>query len=84
MLNEGIDTESVVGLIAPRAHLTLTGDQDSGSPSDGVRIINGFAEQVYKRYDKADNFRGILYEGVGHDYTPEMWSETLAWLKKHL
>lgn len=84
MLKERIDAESVVGLIAPRAHLTLTGDQDGGSPVDGVRIINSFAEQVYKLYDKADQFRGVLYEGVGHEYTPEMWSETLAWLKKHL
>ncbi|MBN2137100.1 MAG: acetylxylan esterase [Sedimentisphaerales bacterium] len=84
MLKEGIDTESVVGLIAPRAHLTLTGDSDSGSPADGVRVINAFAEHLYKLYDKAENFRGVVYEGIGHDYTPEMWEETLTWLKKHL
>ena len=84
MLKEKIDTESVVGLIAPRAHLTLTGDKDDGSPADGVRIINAFAQHVYKLYDKGDNFRGVLYEGVGHEYTPQMWEETLAWLKKHL
>ncbi len=84
MLKEGIDTESVVGLIAPRAHLTLTGDKDGGSPADGVRIINAFAEQVYKLYGKSDNFRGVLYEGVAHEYAPQMWDETLAWLKKHL
>jgi dienelactone hydrolase len=83
MLKEKIDTESVIGLIAPRAHLTLTGDKDGGSPADGVRIINAFEEYLYKLYGKAENFRGVLYEGVGHEYTPEMWEETLAWLKEH-
>ena len=84
MLKEKIDTEAVIGLIAPRAHLTLTGDKDGGSPADGVRIINAFEEYLYKLYGKAENFRGVLYEGVGHEYTPEMWEETLRWLKKHL
>jgi len=84
MLKEGIDTESVIGLIAPRPHLTLTGDSDEGSPADGVRIINAFQEHLYKCYDKEDNFRGILYPGVGHTFTPHKWDETLRWLEKHL
>jgi dienelactone hydrolase len=84
ILREKIDTEQVVGLIAPRPHLTLTGDKDCGSPASGVRTINGFQEHLYKLYGKPENFRGILYPGVGHQYTPEMWAETLAWLKKHL
>jgi len=84
MLKEQIDTESVIGLIAPRPHLTLTGDQDEGSPPDGVQIINAFQQHLYKCYGKESNFRGILYPGVGHTYTPQMWKETLRWLKKHL
>ena len=84
MLKEEIDTESVVGLIAPRPHLTLTGDKDGGSPADGVRIINAFQQYLYKLYGKPENFRGLLYEGLGHEYTPEMWEETLKWLKKYL
>jgi len=84
MLKEKIDAESVIGLIAPRAHLTLTGDEDFGSPADGVRIINAFQEQVYKLYGVEGHFRGVLYRGVAHTYTPEMWQETLHWLKKHL
>lgn len=84
MLKEHIDTESVVGLIAPRPHLTLTGDKDGGSPADGVKIINAFQKHLYKCYEKKQNFRGILYPGVGHTYTPEMWEVTLRWLKKHL
>ncbi|MEW6305385.1 MAG: dienelactone hydrolase family protein [Verrucomicrobiota bacterium] len=84
MLKEGIETERVIGLIAPRAHLTLTGDQDSGSPAAGVRFINQFQEQLYALYRQPERFRGILYEGVAHEYTPEMWEETLRWLKMHL
>jgi len=84
MLKEKIDTESVVGLIAPRPHLTLTGDRDGGSPADGVRIINGYQEYLYKLYGKPENFSGLLYKGVGHQYTPQMWEETLNWLRKHL
>ena len=84
MLAEKIDAESVVGLIAPRPLLTLTGDRDAGSPADGVQFINAFQEHLYKLYGKAENFRGVLYPGVGHKYTPEMWEETLKWLEKHL
>lgn len=84
MLKEYIDTESVIGLISPRPHLTLTGDNDEGSPADGVKIIISFQKHLYKCYAKKQNFRGILYPGVDHTYTPEMWDETLNWLKKHL
>ena len=84
MLREKIDTESVVGLIAPRAHLTMTGDQDAGSPADGVRTINAFQEQLYQLYGKEDRFRGVLYPGVEHTYTPQMWQQTLRWLEEHL
>jgi dienelactone hydrolase len=84
MLKEKIDTESVIALIAPRPHLTLTGDSDDGSPADGVRVINAYQEHLYKLYGKAENFRGVLYRGAGHEYTPQMWKETLKWLKKHL
>jgi dienelactone hydrolase len=84
MLKEQIDTESVIGLIVPRPHLTLTGAQDEGSPADGVRIINAFQKHLYKCYGKEDKFRGILYPGVDHTYTPQMWEETLRWLKKNL
>ncbi len=84
LLHEKIDMESVVGLIAPRPLLTLTGDQDSGSPASGVRTINGFQADLFRLYGKQENFRGILYPGVGHEYTPAMWDETLRWLRKHL
>jgi len=79
-----MDIEKVVGLIAPRPLLTLTGDSDAGSPADGVRIINDFQRSLYKLYGRRDSFRGVVYEGVGHVYTPDMWKETVGWLEKYL
>ncbi|MBE0537514.1 MAG: dienelactone hydrolase family protein [Phycisphaerae bacterium] len=83
MIREGMDIEKVVGLIAPRAHLTLTGDSDEGSPAEGVRIINEFQRRLYGGYG-SENFRGVIYEDAGHTYTPQMWAETLQWLAKKL
>ena len=84
ILKERIDMESVIGLIAPRPHLTLTGDQDNGSPASGVRTINGFQQKLYALYGQDEDFRGVLYPSVGHIYTDQMWAETTEWLKKHL
>jgi dienelactone hydrolase len=84
MLAEKIDADSVVGLIAPRPLMTLTGNKDAGSPADGVRLINAFQEYLYKLYGKPENFRGLIYNRIGHEYTPEMWRETLSWLNQHL
>ena len=84
MTGAGMDIEKVVGLIGPRALLTLTGDSDLGSPVSGVRIINDFVAKLYGLYDEGESFRGVVYEGVGHVYTPEMWGETVGWLEKHL
>lgn len=84
LLKDRIDAEAVIGLIAPRPLLALTGDRDEGSPTDGVQIINAFQEHLYACYRQPENFRGLLYSGVGHDYTREMWRETLTWLERHL
>jgi len=69
MLAGKIDVESVVGLIAPRPFLAMTGEIDRLSPIDGVQIIYSFQEHLYKLYEKPENFRGLLYPGVGHEYT---------------
>jgi len=84
LLKEGIDAESIVGLIAPRPLLTLTGDRDPGSPAEGVRIINAFAEHLYRCYGRPEDFRGLLYPNVGHAYTPAMWDQTLRWIQTRL
>lgn len=82
LLDHGIDMEAVVGLIAPRPLLTLTGDQDEGSPAEGVRIINNFVKKLYALHNSPKEFKGVLYPGVGHKFTPEMWKEALTWFDK--
>jgi dienelactone hydrolase len=78
------DTEAVTSLISPRPFLTLSGADDSGSPAPGVTKINDFCAEVYRLYGKPDSFKGVLYPGVGHVYTPEMWKEMLEWFNGHL
>lgn len=78
------DTEAVVSLAAPRPLLALTGDQDPGSPADGVRAIEEKAKSVYRLYDVPDSFESRLFPGVGHEYTDEMWSAMLDWFGRRL
>lgn len=84
VLKEQIDTEAICGLIAPRAHLTLSGGRDAGSPVSGVRTINEFQERLYGLFGQPKRYRGIVYDEVGHAYTPEMWRETTDFLRAHL
>jgi dienelactone hydrolase len=80
------DTEAVVALAAPRALLAQTGDQDGGSPVEGIHKIEAAVAPVYGLYgdDARKEFRSIIYPGLGHVYTPEMWDETVKWLTGHL
>jgi dienelactone hydrolase len=76
------DTEAVVALIAPRPVLFMTGDQDSGSPPDGIRKIEQAVRPVYRLYGRDQGFQSIIYPGLGHVYTPEMWGRTLEWMER--
>lgn len=78
------DMEAVTSLIAPRPFLTLSGADDKGSPAKGVETINAFCADVWKLHGAGDRFRGVLYPGVDHVYTPEMWAEMTAWFEKSL
>lgn len=78
------DTEAVVTLIAPRPVLFQTGDQDAGSPVDGIRVIESVVRPAYRLYGRESDFQSLIYPGLGHVYTPEMWAKTLAWLEQHL
>lgn len=78
------DTEAIVALIAPRPVLFQTGDQDGGSPADGIRKIEAAVVPAYRLYGKEQAFRSVLYPGLGHVYTQEMWARTLAWLEENL
>jgi dienelactone hydrolase len=78
------DTEAVVALAAPRPLLFLSGETDAGSPVDGIRVIEEKTWRAYKLYGHSENFQSVIYRGVGHQYTPEMWERMLAWMDRQL
>ncbi len=83
---KNFDSEAVIALGAPRAMLFMTGDQDGGSPIDGVRHIGEIVSKVYALHggDAPQRFENAIYQGVGHVYLPEMWEKTLKWMDRWL
>lgn len=78
------DTEAVVACIAPRAFLSLAGGDDAGSPVSGIEKIRRLAAPAWQLYGRGDALSSIVYPGVGHAYTPEMWQQMLRWFELHL
>lgn len=78
------DTEAIMGLIAPRPFLVLTGDSDLGSPLSGMKVLENKLDKVYSLYNKDEDFKSIVYEKTGHVYTDEMKIEMLEWFVKCL
>lgn len=78
------DTEAVVALLAPRPVLLMNGDQDSGSPVDGIRAIESVVTKAYRLHGKTGEFQSVVYPGQGHVYTPAMWARTLDWMDAQL
>ncbi len=78
------DTEAVVALAAPRPLLFMTGDQDGGSPVDGIQSIETKVRPVYGLYGRKTDFRSVIYPGIGHIYLPQMWEKTLQWMDRQL
>lgn len=78
------DSEAIIALIAPRPVLFQTGDKDAGSPVDGIHMIESAVRPVYGLYGREGDFQSLVYPGLGHVYTPEMWAKTLAWMDAHL
>lgn len=78
------DTEAVVALLAPRPVLLMNGDQDTGSPEDGIHAIEAAVRPAYALYGKANQFESVVYPGQGHVYTPAMWAKTLDWMDTRL
>lgn len=78
------DNESVLACIAPRALLTIAGENDKLAPLEGVRYINRSLEGVYKVLGASAQFKPLIYPEKGHEYTPEMWAQTLAFFRERL
>jgi dienelactone hydrolase len=78
------DTEAVLGLLAPRPFLALTGDSDPTSPPAGIHLLEEKLDRIYGLYGAREKFRSIVYPNVDHTYTPEMKTEMAAWFERHL
>jgi dienelactone hydrolase len=78
------DTEAIMGVIAPRPFLVLTGDSDAGSPLAGMKVLENKLNKVYSLYNKNENFKSIIYQNTGHVFTDEMKMEMLDWFNKFL
>lgn len=78
------DTEAVMGLIAPRPFLALTGDSDAGSPLEGMYVLEEKLQAAYDLYDRPEHFKSVIYPNTGHVYTDEMKVHMIEWFDGHL
>ncbi len=70
-------------LIAPRPHLGLAGNRDPLTPPSGLDRIDREMRMVYAGLGAPDHWKLLRYD-VGHEETPEMRSEIIAFLRKFL
>lgn len=77
-----LDTEAIIACAAPRPLLFLTGDHDTGSPLSGVRAIASAVRRVYSLYHQPKHFQSVIYPGVGHVYTHDMWRRMVQWMER--
>jgi dienelactone hydrolase len=78
------DTEAIVSLIAPRSILFMTGDQDMGSPINGIKKIEYNVKKIYSLYNAENSFLNVVYPNVGHEYTDAMWKNMIQWMRSNL
>jgi dienelactone hydrolase len=83
MLNH-FDTEAIISLAAPRPMLFMTGDEDSGSPPEGIYKIEKVAKRAYQLYGSESSFVNIVYPRTGHVYTADMWERMTKWMMTQL
>jgi hypothetical protein len=78
-LLEHFTTAQMNALIAPRAHLSLAGNQDRLTPVEGLEKIDRELKNVYASAGHSDNWKLLRYDG-GHLETPVMREEIRTWL----
>jgi dienelactone hydrolase len=78
------DTEAIVSLSAPRPLLFMTGDEDSGSPVEGIYKIEKVVKRAYQLYGAEGAFVSVVYPKTGHVYTADMWERMTRWMMTHL
>lgn len=70
-------------LIAPRARLSLNGRHDPLTPPSGVEKIRDAVMPLYRAAGREDACRIELFD-CGHEETPAMRRDVLAWLDRFL
>lgn len=78
------DSEAVMGMLAPRPFLALTGDSDSGSPLDGIKVLEKKLAEVYRLYGKPGHFQSVIYPNTGHVYNDDMKERMVRWFNETL
>lgn len=76
-------TAQINELIVPRPHLALAGNLDTLTPAAGLDRIDRELTAAYTRAGKPEAWR-LFRQDVGHQETPEMRAEIVAWLKRFL
>jgi dienelactone hydrolase len=76
-------TAQINALIAPRAHLSLAGNLDALTPPAGLERIDRELKAVYASAGHPERWR-LFRQDVGHQETPEMRAEIVAFFRKHL
>jgi hypothetical protein len=76
-------TAQMNALIAPRAHLSLAGNQDPLTPVAGLEKIDRELAHVYADAGKPGNWKLLRYD-VGHRETPDMREQIRHWFMAHL
>jgi len=67
-------------LTAPRAHLSLAGNQDKLAPVAGLVKVDTELKKVYASAGHPENWKLLRYEG-GHLENPEMREEIRRWFR---
>jgi hypothetical protein len=76
-------TAQMNALFAPRAHLSLAGNQDALTPVAGLEKIDRALKAEYTAAGHAENWKLLRYD-VGHVETPAMRREIRQWFESHL
>lgn len=78
------DTPEMAALIAPRPlHLNL-GEADGGTPIEHARVGIERIKQAYSDQNASDQFSVFIEPGADHVLSPQMWSHTHSFFRKHL
>ncbi len=76
-------TADINGLIAPRPHLSLAGEQDKLTPPTGLDLVDRELKKLYAAHGAADAWK-LHREDVGHHETPTMRAEIERFLDRWL